>query len=99
MPGIGGGGLGGGGPSGGYTPAAADPSSAGAEDPMKDLLHDMKDAAAEGDGSGEEQSAEAESGVAERDSLELFPRVRACHVRSLKQGKFLNGLGDRIQPD
>jgi hypothetical protein len=101
MQGIGGGGLGGGG-SGGFnsaTSVSTDPGVAAAEDSMKDLLTEMKETAEtglEGEASGNAQA----SGMAiEMGPEDLFPRVRAAHVRSLKQGNVLNGLGEKITED
>lgn len=100
MQGIGGGGLGGGpggggGGGGSGSEMPMDPAVAAAEDSMKDLLTEMKETADSGDSS----PAEAQSGIMEMDAEDLFPRVRAAHVRSLKQGRVLNGLGEKITPD
>lgn len=101
LQGIGGGGLGGGpGGSGGMPPSpSSDPAVAAEEEGMKDLLNDMKDTV-EGntDPLGGETQA-ADGGILEMDAEDLFPRVRAAHVRSLKQGRVLNGLGEKISPD
>jgi len=100
LQGIGGGGLGGGGPSSGgsYAPPPStppvDPAAPAAEDSMKDLLHDMKDAA-DGTVAPGEGSEKAASDIA-MESDDLFPRVRACYVRVLKQGRVLNGLGEPL---
>lgn len=98
MQGIGGGGLGGGGGGGGGSQSSdmpADPALAAAEDSMKDLLTEMKETA----DNGETTASDAQSGILEMDAEDLFPRVRAAHVRSLKQGRVLNGLGEKITPD
>ncbi len=99
MQGIGGGGLNGGGSSSGPSsapPPGADTPATAAEDSMKDLLHDMKDAANDTDGKGD---GNAQSGnEPSMNAEDLFPRVRACYVRRLKQGLVMNGLGDRISP-
>lgn len=100
LQGIGGGGLGGPGGGGGMPSSpSSDPAVEAAEEGMKDLLNDMKDTV-EGntDGYGGETQA-ADGGIIEMDAEDLFPRVRAAHVRSLKQGRVLNGLGEKITPD
>lgn len=91
-----GGGLGGGlGPSSGGMPPepGMDPSVAAAEEGMKELLTDMKETV-EGYGDGENQGDDGS--IMAMDAEDLFPRVRAAHVRSLKQGKVLNGLGEKM---
>jgi hypothetical protein len=99
LQGIGGGGLGGGGGNGGMpSSSSSDPAVAAAEEGMKDLLNDMKDTV---EGGGEEPGdlQAAEGGIMDMDAEDLFPRVHAAHVRSLKQGRVLNGLGEKISPD
>lgn len=97
MQGIGAGGLGGGGgqSAAGYT----DPATAAAEESMKDLLTEMKETAEaaefENNGLGESQADSA----LKMNNEDLFPRVRAAHVRFLKQGRVLNGLGEQIDPE
>jgi hypothetical protein len=101
MQGIAGGGLGGGGGQmgggGGMGNASAptDPAVVAAEESMKDLLTEMKETADGGDAA----ASDAQSGIMAMDAEDLFPRVRAAHVRSLKQGRVLNGLGEKITPD
>ncbi|MGZ6404049.1 MAG: hypothetical protein ACXWTJ_21495, partial [Bdellovibrionota bacterium] len=98
--GFGGGGLlGGGGPPaigglGGPSMPAADAGAppANPEDSMKDLLHEMKETAEGGlDPTKGQQAADIVM-----DDQDLFPRVRACYVRVLKQGRVLDGLGEKI---
>ena len=86
-------------PSGSSMPPS-DPAVAAAEEGMKDLLNDMKDTV-EGntDGLGADGETQADGSIMEMDAEDLFPRVRAAHVRSLKQGRVLNGLGEKITPD
>lgn len=96
--GLGGGALGGGGPPslGGSAPsmpgadAAAAPPPGGPEDSMKDLLHEMKETA---EGTAGLQAGAADILMSDED---LFPRVRAAYVRVQKQGRVLDGLGEKI---
>jgi len=89
----------GGGPGMGSSGMPVDPALAAEEDSMKDLLNEMKETAEGGAGDEPFSEIQAEGGIIEMNAEDLFPRVRAAHVRSLKQGRVLNGLGEKITPD
>jgi len=75
---------------------ASSPGTPPADESMKEMLSDME-SAIDGDGGlsgfGEMQG---DSGIAPQDSESLFPRVSAAHVRSLKRGELLNGVGESV---
>jgi hypothetical protein len=72
-------------------------TSEAAADPMADMINDMESTVENGfDSNLEGNPSEQGSEIAAEDSDSLFPRVRACHVRALKKGMVLNGLGEKL---
>ncbi len=91
----GGGGIGYGGGSG--NSSSTPPESIA--DPMKDLLTDPDSLGGDSFDTNLNDSSEhaqAAGDVLLEDSESLFPRVRACHVRALKKGWVLHGLGEKL---
>lgn len=91
----GGGGIGYGGGSG--NSSSSPPESIA--DPMKDLLTDPDSLGGDSFDTNLNDStehAQAAGDVLLEDSESLFPRVRACHVRALKKGWVLHGLGEKL---
>jgi hypothetical protein len=97
--------LGGGPPSlGGFgagasastSPPGAEPPASGAEDSMKDLLHEMKETAEGGTSPDGAVAAAEDIPMAAED---LFPRVKACYVRLQKAGRVLDSLGEKVSPE
>ena len=93
---MGGGTLAGmGGSPGSPSPGTDSPQSA-AEETMKDLLHEMKETAESGSPNG---GLEGDGNSFPMSEEDLFPRVKACYLRSLKRGKVLNGIGEKISEE
>lgn len=87
----------------GFSPGSSNSSGSELEslaDPMKDMLDpDTLGGADTFDTNlGEDAGAQtlAAGDVLLEDSESLFPRVRACHVRALKKGWVLHGLGEKL---
>jgi hypothetical protein len=81
--------------AGGGNPSGA--TDAPTDDSMKDMLNEMEAAVEDGfDSNLGEGSTSQGSEIAAEDSDSLFPRVRACHIRALKKGMVLNGLGEKL---